>query len=158
MYSFKKRKVMVDATQQIRHLIDITTPNLPSVTCGRMSRRYNRTVEGIVAPWNNGQPNLDKIGIGITSDFCDNGISILTSYKMDEEVSTDWVVGFWLRDLDMEEPWYFHCQVRSRSGQLGDLNKYGLEVVEFLNSEHRLQTQKLDNIFLQWYSPEPAQA
>ena len=153
MFNFRKQKGLVDASLQVRYLVDLTTPNLPTVESGRMSRRYNRTMEAVLAPWQNGKPEMERVGIGITADLCDNGIGILTSTVMDAEAQEDWVVGFWLRDLEMELPWYFHCRVRNHSGQIGKLKKYGLEIIEFLNSAHRKQTLPLDQVFDSLHSP-----
>jgi hypothetical protein len=138
---------MMDASQQVRHLVDITTPNMPKVNCGRFSRRYNRCIPVLFAPWINDRPVLENVGIGFTSDLSDHGFSIITLEGFDTGDCGELVIGFWIPQRDMIEPWYFHTHVRSQRPIIKNFNLIGLEIAEFLNDSKRKRTKVLDDVF-----------
>lgn len=127
--------------------MDITTPNKPQVNCHRISRRYNRCIPVIFAPWEKDRPILKHVGIGFSNDISDHGFSIITLQGFETGDHESWVIGCWLPHLEMLEPWYFQTEVRNQRGVIQNFQLIGLQVTEFLNADKRKRTMVLDEIF-----------
>ena len=131
MFSFSKRKNVVEATNKVRKLIDLTTPNRPSANDARCAQRYNRCVPVFVADWDKDSRSaiLENAGVGFTTDISDTGFSVLTQFC---PTVHDNVVGIYLPRMGMLKPWFFHVEYAGYRTEPQGFIRVGYQIVEFL--------------------------
>lgn len=134
MYSFAQHKKAVDLQPYIRRISDLTTPNLSTLSTGRAEPRLNRTIPTLLLPWENGQPLVDEISICLTTDVADRGVGLVLSQPFRAKQV---VVGYWVSDDDMPEPWFFLADVRRNQTMGGRFWVLGVELIEFAKIESR---------------------
>ncbi|MFT5302350.1 MAG: hypothetical protein ACI87E_001304 [Mariniblastus sp.] len=141
MYSFLKSKPIVDAAPRIRRIIDLTTPNMPTVNDGRNARRYNRSISVVIADWDPEKgPDLSRLGFGFTIDLSDTGFALLTQFVPQ---TPDNIVGFYLPHTEIGEPSYFHVEFIGYSQKVQGFKRISYRVKEFLNENHGCKSSLL---------------
>ena len=149
MFSFCRNR-SEEAAPFLRKIIDLTTPNQTLNTDCRMARRYNRSLPVVYSPWTKKGHDSNYIGIGFTSDMSDAGIGIITQTEIE---FSEIVVALFL-ERDMDVPWYFRTQIRTRREPIQGFNHYGLQIEEFLNDKQRKKTRSFDETVWQLLRPE----
>ena len=134
MYSFTQHKKMVDLQPYIRRISDLTTPNLASSSSGRSEDRLNRTIPTLLTPWENGRPSVDEVSICLTTDVADRGIGLVLSqpFRADRVL-----LGYWVSEEDMSEPWFFRADVRRNQPMGGRYWILGVELTEVAQIEQK---------------------
>ena len=135
MFSFSKRKKVVEAAPKMRKLIDMTSPNL---SLGRNevrhTRRYNRCIPAIISDWDEKKgPDMKDIGFGFITDISDSGLCLLGKYC---PKTKDSVIGVYIEQADMPEPFFFHAQFRGYRKEPLDYLRLGFSVEEYLNENY----------------------
>ncbi len=135
MFSFAEHKKSVDLQPYIRHLCDITTPNLAIVTAfdGRSENRYNRTIPTLLSPWQDDRPLVDECIIGLTSDMADRGVRLVLNQPFPADTV---IVGYWISSDTMPEPWFFLGNIRRNQAIGGEFWAVGIELTEFANTNY----------------------
>lgn len=136
MFSFTKRKKVVDLQPYIRRLCNLTAPNLSSGLVEGLERtenRYNRTIPTLLVPWKDERPMASEYVVGLTCDVADNGIGLVFNQPYrDERV----VVGYWVSSEMMPEPWFFVGNIQRNQAIGGGFWKLGIELTDFANTNH----------------------
>ena len=138
---FSRKPKIVEALPYIRRICDLSTPNHGVFRDDRSERRYNRTLPAILCPWHRDSPVIDQCTTAITKDLCDGGLSLIVrnQFQPDE----DYVVGLWLPNDDMPEPWFFRTVARSHTSIGAGFWQAGFELQEFMNTEWKSQLSDL---------------
>jgi len=78
VFSFSRRRERVEISGFIRHLVNVTTPNLPP-TGGeqREQRRVNRSLPVLLAPWVGKRPLVDQAVTAMTKDIGDVSVGVV---------------------------------------------------------------------------------
>lgn len=76
MFSFTRRKKLVDASPYMRRIIDLTSPNRPVANDERSEARYNRTIPVVMCP-SDASDDLSRLVMGVTTDLSDSGLGVL---------------------------------------------------------------------------------
>jgi hypothetical protein len=134
MYSFAQHKKTVDLHPFIRRISDLTTPNLAAASSGRSEDRFNRTIPTLLAPWENGRPSVDEISICLTTDVADRGVGLILSQPFRAKQV---VVGYWISEDEMSEPWFFLADIRRNQAIGGRFWVLGVELIEFANIDQK---------------------
>ena len=143
MFSFSKRKKKVDMAPFIRRIIDLTTPNKPTIDDQRFELRYNRTMPALLHPWVNNSPDLKRTTIGITKDFCDHGVGMIAISELDEP---QYVISIWPQGEDVNEPYHFIANLRDfRKLSLG-MWTAGFEFEDLVNSAAAKWLDELNDV------------
>ncbi len=133
MFSFSKRKKVVDLCPRIRRLCDLTSPNLSTTLSGRSENRYNRAIPTLLGPWQEDHPVVDESTIGLTSDIADRGVCLVLNQPF---LAESVVVGYWISSDAMSEPWYFLGNICRNQPMGGGFWAVGIELTEFANTNH----------------------
>lgn len=133
MFSFSKRKKVVDLCPRIRRLCDLTSPNLSTTLSGRSENRYNRAIPTLLGPWQEDHPVVDESTIGLTSDIADRGVCLVLNQPF---LAESVVVGYWVSLEAMSEPWYFLGNICRNQPVGGGFWAVGIELAEFANANH----------------------
>ena len=135
MFSFSQRKKLLEVQPQIVRLLDLTTPNLSKVNIGntRAEKRFNRTLPTLICPWEDGGPVIDECTSVLTSDFSDRGVGLVLSQPLH---ASGLVLGFWIRDAAMPEPFFFLGNQTRLVPIGGGFWSIGVELTEFANTRH----------------------
>jgi len=139
LFSFSKRKQIVDAAPRMRKIIDLTCPNSPQANEVRGSRRYNRVVPVAISDWTPEGADLNNMGFGFTTDISESGFGILTRFF---PKTLDNVIGFYLPKR-MDEPFYFRVSYSGYRREPQNYLRIGYSVVEFLNETYSQQVTKI---------------
>jgi len=136
MYSFERNKPRVELQAYVRKIADLTTPNLPfSLDHARADDRQNRVLPVLVLPRSGSDVTLDEPAFAVTKDICDNGISVVSSTRLDME---DALIVVWLavphHDIIESEPFLFFGTVRQCTDIGGGYWQIGLEMTEVVKS------------------------
>ena len=134
MYSFAQHKKTVDLQPYIRRISDLTTPNLSKVSSGRSEARLNRAIPTLLSPWENGRPMVDEISICLTTDVADRGVGLVLSQPFRAKQV---VVGYWVSEDEMSEPWFFLADVCRNQPMGGRFWVLGVELIEFAKIESK---------------------
>lgn len=133
MYSFTKRKQTVEIQPYIRRLCDLTTPNFPTLDGGRTEDRYNRTIPTLLCPWYVDHPVTEHCIIGLTSDLSDRGLGLVLHQPFRTGAV---VIGFWLPQQGMCEPWFFFGNIHRNQAIGGGFWTLGIELIEFASPDY----------------------
>lgn len=147
MFSFGKRKKIVDATPHMRRVVDLTAPNLLTSNESRQDRRYNRALATCMCPWLDGSPDHLSITIGVTKDVSDQGICVLTTSRLDV---ADVLVTF-LVECDAQPGLAFFRAAIERENRLGGFFEYGLSIVEYLNDNYQSTVTVVEGLIINSY-------
>ena len=155
MFSFSRRKQTIDAAPRIRQIIDATCPNLIAASEQRSARRYNRCIPVVLGEWTNDGPDLEHTGFGFVTDLGDRGFCVLTKFypKSDQNI-----IGFFLPNTDMTEPWFFRVNFRAYRNEPQGFIRIGYEVIECLNENFKSQLQGFEQQLYQMLEVEPVAA
>ena len=142
MFSFSKRKKAVDLSPFIRRICDLTTPNMTSSPeLVRAENRYNRAIPTLVVPYSGGRLMTDRYIMGITKDIADRGIGLILNQPFD---ASEVMLGFWMDDDEMTEPWFFNATSRRCAPIGGGFWTLGVELDEFANTHLGSKLQALE--------------
>ncbi len=126
MFSFEKRKRLVEVGNLIRQVVDLTAPNLPPREGeSRSENRSNRSLPALLAPWEDGQPMVDETGYALTKDCSDRGLALVLQQPFKAEQV---VIGLWL-----ESPRFCLAEVRQNVPLGGGFWQLGLELTEVVD-------------------------
>ena len=142
MFSFRKRKVVVDATPHMRRIIDLTTPNLLVQDEERHDRRYNRALAACICPWENGKADHQSMTLGITKDVSDLGVCVLTTTPLGDH---DLALAFLVETNAVGELSFFRATIQRERILVGFI-EYGLSLSEYLNDNHVVETRELEGL------------
>jgi len=141
MFSFSKRKKIVEAAPKLRKLIDLTCPNLPASNEDRSSRRYNRSIPVMLTDWEPGaDPTFENYGLGFTTDISDKGFCILTQFVPKQHEN---ILALYTTQDDIKEFWFFHVSFMSYRREPQNYLRIGYSVLEFLNEDFKSITNRL---------------
>jgi hypothetical protein len=126
MFSFGSRKKQLDVQAFLRRVIDISSPNrAPLDGEARLDSRANRTFPLVVAPWVDGQPDVDKAMTALSKNFSGQGMTtILAAPIRGDEL----VIGFELEN----QPYFLLGNVRHRTPLGGGFWQLGIELTSLL--------------------------
>jgi len=136
MFTFGSRKRLCEVRRFVRHLVDLTSPNLPPLEGeSRTEDRSNRALPALLVPWENDQPVVDESTYAITKDFSDRGVALVLHQPFKSVLV---VVGLWL-----ESPRFALAEVRQNVPLGGGFWQIGVELIELLDSTQSPQVQSL---------------
>lgn len=151
MFSFARRKPSVDLCPYVRRICDLTTPNLPNVdSSGRTENRSNRTIPTLLCPWENRGPAIDECTSCLTSDLSDRGVRLVLTQPLHAQQV---VLGYWIDEDDMEEPWFFLADVRRCQAVGGGFWNLGVELTDLAHVEFREEVAPLREFATQLLPP-----
>lgn len=146
MFSFTRRRKQIDASPHLRRIIELSAVVEPaSENDQRLTRRIARTLPVMVCPWNDGELDYDQVGLAFTKDIGDGGIGLLATQNED---AGDLVVGAFPDAERMNEPAYFLGKVRKCLPFCAGFWELGLEVTEYLNTDHRHLLEPLNVVVM----------
>ena len=145
-FSFLSRKKQHDAAPYLRRLVDLTIPNPPVASEYRSGRRYNRSIPVMVGPFDPNGENQSDFQFAITKDIVDLGLGIITTHELDMDEVT---IAFWLREADMETPYFFRGTIQGCTPIGGPFWQVGLGVEEFLNADYPMIVERLTPVVAQ---------
>ena len=134
MYSFGSRNKKLDAAPVMRQIVDITTPNKGVPDDTRVDRRYNRSLPVLMVPSKGKKPILSEGFVGITQDFSDSGVAIISPRPIKH---LEYIVSVWPYDDNVPEPYFLYCKLAHHHPFAPDFWFAGLEVVEVLSPSTR---------------------
>ena len=135
MYLFAKRNRSAELFPYVRRICDLTTPNLPQVdSVGRSENRLNRAIPTLLCPWERNRPVADESSICLTCDMSDRGARLMLNQPIDVE---EIVLGYWIQDVDMPEPWFFLADVRRCQPAGGGFWSLGVELTYPAHDRYR---------------------
>jgi hypothetical protein len=136
MFSFDTRKRLCEVREFLRHLVNLTTPNLPPLEGdSRSETRSNRALPALLTPWEHGQPVVDESTYALTKDFSDRGLALVLQQPFK---SVEVVVGLYL-----ESPRFVLGEVRQNVPLGGGYWQIGVELTDFLDAAEYPQVQSL---------------
>ena len=136
MFSFDTRKRLNQVRTFVRHVVDVTSPNLPPLEGeSRSENRSNRVLPALLAPWEDGGPSVDEISYALTEDLCDRGLSLVLHQPFK---AVQVVVGLWL-----ESPRFALGDVRQNVPLGGGFWQLGVELVDLLDPAEYPDLQSL---------------
>lgn len=142
MFQFFPR-VDYDAAPLVRHIIDVTIPNKPVANDKRGERRFNRTLPAVMAPIRLGKPDLKRCFMGLSQDFSDHSLAIVTTNPLKIERC---FASLWPSSSDFPTPIHLRCRVAScRSLALGFWTA-GLVIEDVMNIKHPGLVARLDKV------------
>ena len=136
MFSFDTRRRLCEVRDFLRHLVDLTSPNLPPLEGeARSESRSNRALPVLLTPWEHGEPVVDESTYAITKDFSERGLSLTLPqpFKADQVV-----VGLWL-----ESPRFVLGEIRQSTPLGGGFWQLGVEFTDFVNAAEYPQVESL---------------
>jgi hypothetical protein len=158
-FSFDKRRQVVDLAPYLRRLCDLTTPNAmrlaPDGRGQRSEDRYNRCLPALICPWTERGPVADACLLGLTRDFSDRGIGLVSAENVTSERV---VVGFFVRSDVMPEPWFFLGAVVRSVPICGHFWSLGVEFHALANAEHPEKLGELRELATSLLQPQGAAA
>ena len=80
------------------------------------------------------KPFVDEWSTCLTSDLSDRGARLVLSQPLHAEQV---LLGYWIDDADMTEPWFFLADVRRCRAAGGGFWNLGVELMEFANDSLR---------------------
>ena len=136
MFSFDTRKRLGEVRGFLRHLVDLSSPNLPPLEGDSRSQpRSNRALPVLLAPWEHAQPVVDESTYALTKDISDRGLSLVLGQPFK---SLEVVVGLWL-----DSPRFVLGDVRQNVPIGGGFWQIGVELTELLEAVDHPQIQTL---------------
>jgi hypothetical protein len=151
MFSFTRRKRILELQPYMRRLCDLTAPNVRANEEERVENRYNRTIPTLLCPWTAAGPVLEQCEVVLTRDLSDRGIGLVTSAPLDDPRI---VVAFWLSREQME-PWFFLGEVQHSQPLGSGLWSLGVRLTEYANDEYREQLRELQTRAASLLPPAP---
>lgn len=149
MFSFGANKKTVDLYPYIRRICDLTTPNLS--TGERAENRLNRAIPTLICPWEKNQVLLEECSICLTSDLADGGVGLMMTEPFHAPQA---VVGYWIANSEMSEPWYFVGDLRHVQPVGGGFWSVGIALSEYANKRHQRALAPLQHAALQLLPPD----
>jgi hypothetical protein len=133
MYSFTNRKKTVDVSPHVRHICDMTTPNLAPMSTGRAENRYNRAIPTLLGPWQDDHPLVEECIVGLTTNLSDRGVGLVLyqPFRADEVI-----IGYWVSAELMHAPLFFLGNVRRNQPIGGGFWAVGIEFTEYASGEY----------------------
>ena len=153
MFSFTKRKRLVELYPKVRRLGDLTAPIPDESFQGRTECRYDRTIPCLLCPWERDHPIVDKSAFAITNDLADRGVGVIVNWPFRAEEA---VIGYWVSEETMSEPWYLLGAVVRNQPIGGGFWKLGIELSEFANDRYRKQLSPLWSLAADLLAPVEA--
>ena len=123
----------------MRRIIDLTTPDRMRPNEKRISNRYNRALPVVIAPWHNGQADLNHVSLAITKEISESGMSILTTTQLPFVES---VFSILVDSEIASDIWFFQGTVMRESVAFG-FGEYGIRINEFLNDSPNVDLEHL---------------
>lgn len=155
MFSFDNRKQTLEVQRRVRRLADLTTPNLDQQgSQERAEDRCNRTIPVLLCPWEDNRPALDACMYALTKDISTRGVGLVMNQPFR---AVEVVVGFWLDDERMQQPWFFLGTTQRLQKIGGGYWAMGIEFDEFVGPPLRDQLAPLETRARQ-LQPAPAPA
>jgi hypothetical protein len=133
MYSFTKRKKIVDVSPHVQRICNITTPNFAPIPMGRSDNRYNRAIPTLLGPWQDDHPLVEECIVGLTTNLSDRGVGLVLYQPF---LADEVVVGYWVSSELMHNPLFFLGNVRRNQPIGGGFWLVGIEFTEYANAEH----------------------
>lgn len=152
MFSFLSNKVAVEAAPFIRKIVDVTTPNRPVGYDQRMDRRYNRTLPVVICPSVDDRPDVRSSLMGISQDFSDHGLAVISSEPIPE---AEYFVAVWPAHEECTEPTFFRVNLVSCRNFAHGFWSNGFLVTEVMNVEHRDKLAQFKQVAVTALRPAP---
>jgi hypothetical protein len=140
---------------RVRRIVDLTVPNFArQAQDERFESRSNRVIPVLICPWEDGKPVPDQYLFALTKDLSSDSAGVV----LPQPVRTEGVlVGFWLGEDVMEEPWYFVGRMVSQRKLGGGFWTAGIQFTEFLTSASRDAVAPLQPLAARLPAPTPAE-
>jgi len=136
MFSFDDRKRQGQVRDFLRHLVDLSSPNLPPLEGeARAQIRSNRALPALLAPWEQAQPLVDESTYALTKDVSDRGLSLVLGQPFK---SFEVVVGLWV-----DSPRFMLGEIRQNVPLGGGFWQIGVELTALLDSAEHPQIESL---------------
>src|SRR5262245_52250574 len=120
---------------RLRRIVDLTVPNLSRQTQDeRFEGRSNRVIPVLVCPWEADKPVTEQHLFAVTKDLSSDSVGVVLPQPVRADAV---VVGFWLGEDVMDEPWYFVGVPRSLRKIGGGFWTAGVQFTEVLGSAAR---------------------
>jgi hypothetical protein len=93
MFSFKKRKKLLEVNQFIRRVIDTTSPNIPYIGGElRNEGRANRTIPILITPHDEDELRIGETCFAVTKDLSSQGVAVVIQQPFPAKQV---MLGFW---------------------------------------------------------------
>jgi hypothetical protein len=136
MFSFDTRRRLCEVRDFLRHLVDLTSPNLPPLEGdSRLGARSHRALPALLVPWEHGQPVVDESTYVLTKDVSDRGLSLVLGQPFK---SIEVVVALWL-----DSPRFVFGEVRQNAPVGGGFWQIGVELTNLLDPAEYPQVESL---------------
>lgn len=125
----------------VRRIVDVTTPNQMTPNDTRYERRYNRALPVLVCPSKKEKPSLDQLYVGITQDFSDSGMGLISPQVIS---SLEYIIGVWPVHENVPDPIFFLCKLAHHQRMTPDFWFAGLVIEKHLLLGSRGKYAKLN--------------
>ena len=120
---------------RLRRIVDLTVPNFHRLSQDeRFEGRSNRVIPVLICPWEGGRPVPDEHLFALTKDLSSDSAGLVLPQPVRASAI---VVGFWLGEEVMDEPWYFLGRAQSLRKMGGGFWTAGVQFTEFLSPTER---------------------
>ena len=130
-----------EVLKHLRRIVDLTVPNQsPGAINDRVETRSNRAIPALLCPWENGLPRADEHVFVVTKDLSSDGIGIVLPQPFRAHKV---LLGFWLNDEVMDEPWLFLGTTQNLQKLGGGFWTLGVQLTEFLTKNQQQKCASL---------------
>ena len=155
MFSFDGRKKQLDIHSHIRRILDLTVPNYSGdLGADRSEPRFNRVIPTVLCPWEKGRPEMASCTFATTRDLASEGVGLVLPQPFRAE---EVLLGFWLEEAVMEQPWFFLGRAQSLRRIGGGYWTLGVQLTEYKGAGCRGELAPLRS-WVERLQPEPALA
>jgi hypothetical protein len=143
MFSFARRKSVMNVAPVVRRITDLTSPNLaPPDGDARSESRYNRSLPALLAPWEKDAVIAGECTWTLSKNLSDRGVALLLQQPFRAAAV---VVGFWPPSAycpaEHFGPFFILGEVRENVEIGGGYWQLGIAFTQLLNDQ--LQVREL---------------
>lgn len=132
MLLFTKRRRAAEVAGRVRRICDLTV-SYEFRSAGpmrRRSRRYQRCIPVLLAPWRDGRIVPEEAQFGVTHSLCDSGMAVVLTEAIE---APEVCAGFWLTQADpTSEPCFFLGARKHLVAIGGNFFNMGMEFTQYL--------------------------
>jgi hypothetical protein len=158
MLLFTKRKMAAEIARHVRRICDLTVAyEFRSVSHRRRrSRRYQRCIPVLVAPWHDGRPVVEEAQFAVTHSLCDQGMAAVLTKPFE---TAELCIGFWLTAADPQsQPCFFLGTRRHLIPIGGGFLNMGVEFTCYASEAHFEELRALEPLLAELGLPDKQQS